>query len=103
MEIELELLIEPAHAQALRDHPLLKKYAGAAPTRHQLMTTYFDTPDLYFSRHRAALRVRQTGAGWVQTLKDGNQVQGGLHSRNEWEAEIEQEAPDLAALRELVG
>ena len=103
MEIELKLLIDPAHAQALREHALLKKYADAAPVRQQMLTTYFDTPDLYFSRHRAALRVRQTDAGWVQTLKDGNQVQGGLHSRNEWEEEVEDGAPDLAALRELVG
>ena len=103
MEIELKLLIEPAQADALRGHALLKKYATGAPVRQQMTTTYFDTPDLYFSRHRAALRVRQAGTGWVHTLKDGNQVQGGLHSRNEWEAEIDQDAPDLAALRELVG
>jgi inorganic triphosphatase YgiF len=103
MEIELKLLIEPAQADALRNHPLLKKHAAGAPVRQQMVTTYFDTPDLYFSRHRAALRVRQTSAGWVQTLKDGNQVQGGLHSRNEWEAEVDQDVPDLAALRELVG
>lgn len=102
MEIELKLLIDPAHAQALREHALLKKYASAPPLRQQMLTTYFDTPDLYFSRHRAALRVRQTDAGWVQTLKDGNEVLGGLHSRNEWEAEVEEGVPDLTALRELV-
>lgn len=103
MEIELKLLIEPAHAQALRDHPLLKKHAGAAPTRQQMDTTYFDTPDLYFSRHRAALRVRHAGDAWVQTLKDGNQVQGGLHSRNEWETDTDAGTPDLEALREAAG
>jgi triphosphatase len=103
MEIELKLLIDPAHAQALRAHALLKQYAIGAPVRQQILTTYFDTPDLYFSRHRAALRVRQTDAGWVQTLKDGNQVQGGLHSRNEWEEVVEEGVPDLAALREVVG
>ena len=103
MEIELKLLIEPAQAQALRDHPLLQKHAGAAPTRHQMDTTYFDTPDLYFSRHRAALRVRHADNAWVQTLKDGNQVQGGLHSRNEWETDIDAGTPDLEALREAVG
>ena len=103
MEIELKLLIDAAQTDTLRNHALLKKYATEAPVRQQMMTTYFDTPDLYFSRHRAALRVRQTGTGWVQTLKDGNQVQGGLHSRNEWEAEVDEGTPDLAAMRELVG
>ena len=32
-----------------------------------------------------------------KTLKDGNEVLGGLHSRNEWEAEVEEGAPDLTA------
>jgi triphosphatase len=103
MEIELKLLIDPAQADVLRNHALLKKYAAKAPLRQQMTTTYFDTQDLYFSRHRAALRVRQTDTGWVQTLKDGNQVQGGLHSRNEWEVEVDEGMPDLAALREIVG
>lgn len=103
MEIELKLLIDPAQADMLRNHALLKKYAAQAPLRQQMTTTYFDTQDLYFSRHRAALRVRQTDSGWVQTLKDGNQVQGGLHSRNEWEMEVDEGMPDLAALREMVG
>ena len=103
MEIELKLLIDPTQAQALREHALLKKYASAAPLRQQMLTIYFDTPELYFSRHRAALRVRQTDAGWVHTLKDGNAVLGGLHSRNEWETDGEEGVPDLKALRELVG
>ena len=46
MEIELKLLIDPAQADALRNHALLKKYATEAPVRQQMMTTYFDTPDL---------------------------------------------------------
>ena len=50
MEIELKLLIEPAQADALQSHALLKKYAAGAPVRQQMTTTYFDTPDLYFSR-----------------------------------------------------
>lgn len=103
MEIELKLLLDPADAPALRDHPLIAKYATGAPVRQQLFTTYFDTPDLFFKKHRAALRIRQTDSGWLQTLKDGNAVQAGLHSRNEWEAEIDATAPDLEALRELVG
>lgn len=104
MEIELKLLIDPKHTQVLRNHPLLKQYAGSQrPQKQQMLTTYFDTPDLYFSRHRAALRVRHCNGAWVQALKDGNQVQGGLHSRNEWETEIESDQPDLEALREMVG
>jgi inorganic triphosphatase YgiF len=103
MEIELKLLIDPHDAPALRDHPLITKYAVGAPERQTLFSTYYDTPDLYFLKHRAGLRVRQTDNGWVQTMKDGSTVTGGLHSRNEWEAPVASGAPDLAALRELVG
>lgn len=103
MEIELKLQIDPADAPALRAHPLIAKYAVGEPVRQTLFSTYYDTPDLTFLKHRAGLRVRQTDSGWVQTMKDGGGVSGGLHSRNEWEAPVASGAPDLAALRELVG
>jgi inorganic triphosphatase YgiF len=102
MEIELKLLIDPDDAPALREHPLIAKYAVGAPVRQTLFSTYYDTPDLLLLRHRAGLRVRQTDNGWVQTMKAGGNVSGGLHSRDEWEAPVASGAPDLGALRELV-
>jgi hypothetical protein len=39
MEIELKLLIDPDDAPALREHPLIAKYAVGAPVRQTLFST----------------------------------------------------------------
>lgn len=102
MEIELKLSLDPADVASFRRHPLLKQHACARPHSQQLTTIYFDTPDLYLRRHRAALRVRRIGPAWLQTLKGGGQVEAGLHQREEWESGVDGPRPDLAALRDLV-
>ncbi len=103
METELKLLIAPAHTKAFIRHPLIKRYALAAPRTKDQTGIYFDTPDLLLRRSDAGLRVRRTGKEFIQTLKAGGGVAGGLHQRNEWESLVEGEQPDLAVLRELVG
>ncbi|MDR6395930.1 CYTH and CHAD domain-containing protein [Herbaspirillum seropedicae] len=102
METELKLLIAPAHTQAFIRHPLIKRYALAAPRIKDQTGTYFDTPDLLLRGNDAGLRVRRTGKEYIQTLKAGGGVSGGLHQRHEWESLVEGEQPDLAVLRELV-
>ena len=103
METELKLLIEPSDAEALRKHPLFRKYAADPPHEQTLTGIYFDTPNYDLRRADAGLRVRQVGSDWVQTLKVGGQAVGGLHQRQEWESKVAGPAPDLDALRELVG
>lgn len=103
MEIELKLLLDPADAAAFRRHPLLRQQAIAKPRVQQLTSIYFDTPDLHFWRHDAALRVRLVSRDWIQTLKGGGQVAAGLHQRQEWESHVDRAHPDLVALSELVG
>ena len=109
MEIELKLLLDPAHVAAFRRHPLLKQYAIAKPRQQQLASIYFDTPELHFRRHDAALRVRKVSERggrtdyWLQTLKGGGQVAAGLHQRGEWESRVAGPQPELAALIAMVG
>jgi len=98
MEIELKLLIDPADVAAFRRHSLLKEYAIAKPRLQQLASVYFDTPDLYLWRNQMALRVRNAGKTWVQTLKGGGHMEAGLHQRDEWESGIGGPNPDLDAL-----
>ena len=81
METELKLLVSPSDAEALRQHPLLKKYASDPPHEQTLSGIYFDTPNYDLRRADAGLRVRQVGKDWVQTLKVGGQAVGGLHRR----------------------
>jgi triphosphatase len=68
-EIELKFQI-PEHALAAVRKALkhLDK-AGSAPL--PLKAAYFDTPDRQLAAASAALRVRQEGDDWVQTIKAG--------------------------------
>ena len=103
MEIELKLLLAPEDAPRLRTHALLAQYAQGEPQVLQMHDIYVDTPDLQLCRHQAGLRVRQVDGRWVQTLKAGGTVSGGLHSRHEWEGEVAGPAPDLDALDAAIG
>lgn len=102
MEIELKLSLAPQDASRLRAHPLLAQCAQG-PLVLQMHDIYVDTPDLQLCRHQAGLRVRQVDGRWVQTLKAGGTVSGGLHSRHEWEGEVPGPRPDLAALDAAIG
>jgi hypothetical protein len=87
-EIELKLQIDPAHINQLIGHPLLKKYAFGKVRHEQLISTYYDTSDFALERQQAALRLRRTGQGWVQTFKCDGTPNAVLHSRKEWEAPV---------------
>ncbi len=64
MERELKLHVPTVVAKSLKK-ALLKM--GAQPL--ELRARYYDTPHRDLTRHRMAIRVRQEGARWVQTLK----------------------------------
>ncbi|MEO8600469.1 MAG: CHAD domain-containing protein, partial [bacterium] len=81
----------------------VRRYALAKPVTQQLTSIYFDTPDAYFRRHDAGLRVRSLNRKWIQTLKADGQVAAGLHQREEWESPVLGAFPDMAALADLVG
>lgn len=98
-EVELKLLIQAADIAKLRRHPLLKAHASARPTARHLLSIYFDTPDLALRQQRVALRVRRVGQRWVQTVKGGGEVQGGLHRRGEWEDPVAHPQPDLTKIQ----
>lgn len=83
-EIELKLSLPPTAVARLRRHPLFAQAPKAAPTR-TLINTYFDTPDLHLRGQRVALRIRKQGRDWLQTVKGGGQLAGGLAQRPEWE------------------
>lgn len=102
MEIELKLLVASQDTEALRHHPLLKKYGVSPPHVLDMSDIYFDTAELNLCRCGAGLRVRKVGRDWIQTIKGGGSVEGGLHKRHEWESHVIGPRPDLAVLREQV-
>lgn len=102
MEVELKLLLDPADNGKLVRHPLLAAHARARQRKARLIAHYFDTPELYLLRHGAGLRVRQVEGRWIQTMKAGGSVQGGLHARLEWEGPVPDDQPSLGLLRKLI-
>jgi inorganic triphosphatase YgiF len=70
--------------------------ALAASQPRQLSSIYFDTPKGSLRRAGMALRVRQAGDEFVQTLKDAGD---GALVRGEWEARVAGPKPELDVLR----
>ena len=64
MEIELKFQVPPA-----RRAELLKAVATASAHKLRLRAVYADTPDRRLAAAGLALRLRQEGRRWVQTLK----------------------------------
>jgi len=95
-ETELKLRIAPADVARLLAHPLLQELGTGE--RLSLCGTYYDTPDRVLQANRIGLRVRREGTRWIQAVKTAGSALGGLHQRQEWEAEVPDPQPVFAAL-----
>lgn len=82
-EIELKLALPESAQRALLRHPALLEAAGRLGT--QLVSVYYDTPDLTLHRRGIALRLRRQSGAWLQTIKCSGRDEGGLTTRPEWE------------------
>jgi len=106
-ETELKLRVQAAHLPQIR--AALTRLAGGVSARPvKLASLYFDTPHLTLLQAGAALRVRRPAGigkprGWVQTLKGGGAVQGGMHVREEQEWPVARALPDLSKLQTAPG
>jgi len=99
-EIELKLALSPHHVGALLQHPLFQQPEIQAAGTHRLCNTYFDTVEQALQGAKIALRIRQIGKRYIQTLKTRGQSKAGLHQRNEWEWELDQPSLDFSLLTE---
>lgn len=99
MERELKLQLADGQTAQLRDSALLASLQTEPPHAEDLVSTYFDTPDLALHRLGASLRVRTAGDHHVQTLKTAGRVRAGFYERGEFEGPVADGRPDLAALR----
>ena len=90
-EFELKLEFDPADLAAIEAHPLL---AGIRLDRQTLVSVYYDTDTLALHEAGLCLRVRNTGKGYVQTVKSMNGM-AELFDRPEWEREVSGPRPDL--------
>lgn len=101
-EIELKLSF-PAHCvKRLLHIPLLDNLSISAPLRQKLHTVYYDTPELTLKKQRCALRLRQSGNVWIQTIKTEGSAASGLHERDEWEIPLTSNQLDFSQLSDPV-
>src|SRR5579872_3653799 len=68
-EIELKLLVDADRLAGFNTAPVIVANARNKGSRKRLRSAYFDTPERILRRDGLSLRVRQTGARFVQTVK----------------------------------
>jgi inorganic triphosphatase YgiF len=82
-ELEIKLTLAADFVPTVLDW--LAREAPETPQISPLRNCYYDTPDADLNRERAALRIRQSGTHYIQTLKTKGEFVDGAHRRNEWE------------------
>ena len=81
-ETELKLQLAPKHIGRFKQSPAL---LSTVCTEAGIDNVYFDTVDRLLQRHQMALRMRQIGRRWLQTLKTEGKGSGAVSRRGEWE------------------
>ena len=99
LEVELKLTLSPHHVESLKLQPLFQSNRVKALGSQTLRNTYYDTPQQLLSAHKVALRIRQKGEQFIQTLKTRGSSEAGLHSRQEWEWLLPTDDLDYALLQ----
>ncbi|MGY3451576.1 CYTH and CHAD domain-containing protein [Bradyrhizobium sp. USDA 4353] len=99
-EIELKLLVPQDHLADFHNAPIIVAHARNKGTRKHLKSVYYDTPKHALWKNGFTLRVRQSGARFVQTVKA--QHSDDPLKRGEWEASVSSLAPDVTLATALL-
>lgn len=98
----MKLHLDPRDLGRVLGLAALRERADGEPVTRHLRTVYFDTPDLRLFANGVALRVRQDGNRFIQTLKTVNSAtssdSAAVAVRKEWDWTITTATPDLAPL-----
>jgi triphosphatase len=97
-ELELKLELTRDELRRVRSHPALGELAVGEPVTRTLRSIYFDTPDHRLRALGISLRLRSDGESWLQTVKSGTAVEGGVSNPVELEAPTERPEPDLGLI-----
>lgn len=84
-EVELKVLISRQDLRKLLNANFMKEaIVEGSKAKHNLISSYYDTDDLYFKKNGIAYRVRDKGDGTFEaTVKTGKKNQGGVTERIE--------------------
>jgi inorganic triphosphatase YgiF len=93
-EIELKLLVDADRLVEFNAAPIIAANARNKGSRKHLKSVYYDTAARTLRRNGLSLRVRQSGARFVQTVKVD--FADDPLRRGEWEASVSSMAPDIA-------
>ncbi|AXS39357.1 CYTH and CHAD domain-containing protein [Breoghania sp. L-A4] len=97
-EAELKVELGPEDLALLRKHPVLRTLATGPATTRSLRSIYFDTAGQALHAHRISLRVRRVDGAWIQTVKQGVGLSGGLSTPRECEVPVDGPEPALDAI-----
>lgn len=86
-EIELKFIVEQHGVETLRQqlNTLTTEHIPAA----QLLNIYYETADSWLRRHDMGLRIRGHNGRYEMTMKIAGKVVGGLHSRPEYNIDLD--------------
>lgn len=93
IEIELKLLVDAERLKDFNAAPVIEANARNRGSRKHLKSVYYDTPERTLQHNGLTLRVRRSGARFVQTVKFES-ADDPLR-RSEWEAAVASMSPDL--------
>lgn len=96
-ELEIKLELPRATLPLIKEVPLLKALTEP-PSRATEVSVYFDTDKFKLRKNGLTLRVRKVGRRYIQTIKASNN--SAPFERDEWEAEIAGNEPDLSLAKD---
>ncbi|MFC4258382.1 CYTH domain-containing protein [Marinobacter lacisalsi] len=83
-ELEIKLSLTPDALSQAENWLSVQAGVSKGPEK-TLVNRYYDTPAGDLNRQKVALRVRQAGDEFIQTLKTQGEFVDGAHRRQEWE------------------
>ncbi len=100
-EAELKFELQLSEIDRLRNHATLRDLTVGRATTRTLVSIYYDTEDDALFNVGLSLRVRKVGRKWVQTVKRGKPIPGGLSPPIELEAPVPIFEPRFDAISDL--